>query len=147
MTQFKTIRVSLLAGFQTVKGEAAEFALSALVFARNDAAMDNIFGGMKTWDGLESGWSNRFSSPEIAHMKAELESYVDRYPQVVYVFGTFSNEAPKLVGELRVDRPFQVIGDLEGDAPQLNGFALTAEQAVFIKGILPNCADDAPSRT
>ena len=34
-------------------------------------------------------------------MKAELESYVDRYPQVVYVFGTFSNEAPKLVGELK----------------------------------------------
>ena len=33
-------------------------------------------------------------------MKAELESYVDRYPQVVYVFGTFQ-EAPKLVGELK----------------------------------------------
>ena len=145
MTQFKTIRSeSARAGFQTVKGEAAEFALSALVFARNDAAMDNIFGGMKTWDGLESGWSNRFSSPEIAHMKAELESYVDRYPQVVYVFGTFSNEAPKLVGELKSRQAVsEVIGDLEGDAPQLNGFALTAEQAVFIKGILPNCADDA----
>lgn len=143
VTQFTTIRSEAArAGFTTVKGDAAQFALSALVFARNNAAMDNIFSGMKTWDGLEGGWSSRFSSPEVAHMKAELESYVDRYPQVVYVFGTFSNEAPKLVGELKSRKAVsEVIGDLDGDAPQLNGFSLTRSQADFIKEILPNCAD------
>ena len=30
-------------------------------------------------------------------MRDELESYVERYPQVVYVFGTFNKNAPKLV--------------------------------------------------
>ena len=73
---------------------------------------------MKTWDSLEGGWSSRFSGPEVSHMKAELESYVDRYPQVVYVFGTFSNEAPKLVGELKSRKAVaEVIGELEGDNP------------------------------
>ncbi len=131
------------AGWTTIKGRAAEFGLGAICFAKNQAGVDNILAGMKEWDALNPGWNQHWVGEEFDLMRDELESYVERYPQVVYVFGTFNKNAPKLVAAVSSEKAVKaVIDDLDAAEPNLKGFKLSAEQAEFVKTILPSVRND-----
>jgi len=130
------------AGWTQVKGRAAEFGVGAICFAKNQAGVDNILAGMKEWDALAPGWNQHWVGEEYDRMSDELESYVERYPQVVYVFGTFNKNAPKLVAAVSSEKAVSaVIGELDAAEPNLKGFKLSGEQAAFIKSILPSVRD------
>lgn len=132
------------AGWTTIKGRGAQFGLGAIVFAKNQAGVDNILGGMKEWDALNPGWNQHWVGEELDRMGEEFESYIERYPQVVYVFGTFSKNAPKLVAGINSEKAVNaVIGELDAAEPNLKGFKLSGEQAAFVKSILPSVRDTA----
>lgn len=131
------------AGWTTIRGQAAQFGLSAICFAKNKAGVDNILNGMKEWNQLEPQHNQNWAPIELDKMRDEFESYVERYPQVVYVFGTFSKNAPKLVAAITSEKAVAaVMDDLSGDAPSLKGFRLNLEQAAFIQEILPSVRDE-----
>ena len=122
------------AGWTQIKGRAAEFGLGAICFAKNQAGVDNILGGMKEWDALNPGWNQHWVGEEFDLMRDELESYVERYPQVVYVFGTFNKNAPKLVAAVTSEKAVKAVVDgLSESEPNLKGFKLSAEQATSLK--------------
>lgn len=135
-------------GYSTVKNEAAEFALSALTFAKTPAAIENIESGMKSWKDLNSDYSNPWDGEEIGHMNQILEGYVDKYPQTAFQYGTFSKEAPKRIADVTNARAVaEVAPQLEGSSPSIGGFPLTREQADFIQTLLPNIQDEASVKT
>ena len=132
------------AGFTTIKGPAAQFGLATLCFAKNQAAIDNVLGGMKEWDQLNPSWNSHWDSEELSIMRDEIETYVEKYPQVVYTFGTYNNNAPKQVASILSEKAVALVtGDLDAETPNLKGFELNSEQASYIKAILPNCRDEA----
>jgi transglutaminase-like putative cysteine protease len=126
-----------------VKGEAAQFALNAITFARNKDALDNISEGMGHWKDLNRDHSVTWDGEEISHMSKILEEYVDKYPQTSYIYGTFAQDALKDIGNITSARATEkVMPQLDADPPQLANFPLTREQADYIKTLLPNIRDD-----
>lgn len=123
-----------------VKGEAAQFLLSGLTFAKKQTSIDNLHDGMKAWKDLNSG--SGWDSEEISNMNRILDTYVDKYPQTAYVYGTFSKEAPKRIAEITSARAVEALTpSLQGPNPSIDGFPLTREQADYIQTILPNLED------
>lgn len=130
--------------YSPVKGDAAQFALSALTFAKSDAAVENIENGMKTWKGLNQDYAQPWDKEEIGQMNRILEGYVDKYPQTSYVYGTFSQEAPREIGNITNQRAVAAVSPkLDTNPPSLEGFPLTREQADYVKTLLPNVRDES----
>jgi hypothetical protein len=132
-------------GYNRIEGPAIGFALSAITFARTQGAVDNVYGGMDTWAGLNAG--RGWDAEEIGHMAQVLETYVDSYPQTAYVFGTFNSDAPKEVAKLTNARVVaELAPKLEGAAPSFDGVPMTAAQADTMKGLLDGVADEGAVR-
>lgn len=130
--------------YSTVKGETAQLALSAMTFAKSDVSIENIENGMKTWKGLNQDYSQPWDREEVGHMNRILEAYVDKYPQTSYVYGTFSEEAPREIGNITNQRAVSAVAPkLDENPPSLQGFPLTREQADYVKTLLPNVRDES----
>lgn len=129
-----------------VEGAAVGFALSAMTFAKNQSAIDNVFDGMDTYAELNVGRPT-WDAQELGHMAGVLETYVDKYPQTAYVFGTFSKDAPKSVAKLSNERTAGILGPkLEGAQPTFDGIKLTAPQAKLMKSLLGGIKDEGAVR-
>ncbi len=133
-------------GWNRVEGAAVGFALSAMTFAKNQSAIDNIFAGMDTYAELNAGRPT-WDAQELGHMAGVLETYVDKYPQTAYVFGTFSKDAPKSVAKLSNQRTYGILAPkLEGAQPTFDGIKLTAPQAKLMKRLLGGIKDEGAVR-
>ena len=124
-------------------GPATQFALGALAFAKKQASIDNVFEGMGIYAKLNAG-TPRWDAQEIGMMAKVLETYVDKYPQTAYTYGTFSKEAPKNVAVVENER---IVGKLQagltGAKPALDGVPLTSAQADRVKALLGGIRNDA----
>jgi hypothetical protein len=137
----------LTAGQQRIGGRrpsegARQFALTAAAFARNQAATENVFAGMKVYAQLNParGWD----AEEIGHMAETLERYVDAYPQLDYVVGTFSSDAPKDLAQLTNARVVEALEPkLSGPRPTFGQVPLTSGQAEEMKALLPGLENEA----
>ncbi len=130
------------AGYSTIENEAAQFALSALSFSKVQHSVDNVFKGMSAWKDLNRDFSKPWDHEELSHMNQILETYVNKYPQHAFQFGTFSKNAPKRIAEVTNQRAIKALTPgLNASKPNLKGFPLTREQADFIKTLLPNIKD------
>lgn len=133
-------------GWNRIEGPAIGFALSAVTFAKDKSAVDNIYGGMDVWAGLNAG--RGWDAEALGHMQRGLETYVDTYPQTAYVYGTFKEDAPKDVAKLTNARVVAAMTPaLEAAAPSFDGVPLTAEQAKLMKTLLGGVKDDAAVRS
>lgn len=131
--------------YSNVKNEAAEFALTALTFAKSPTSIENIEKGMGSWKNLDTQGNHvePWNAEELGHMNRILETYVDKYPQTAFVYGTFSKEAPVRIAEVTNARAVaEVMPQLDAQPPSLEGFPLTQEQAETIKSLLPSIRDD-----
>ncbi|MCB9644404.1 MAG: hypothetical protein H6728_15135 [Myxococcales bacterium] len=138
--RMETMRID----YKQVDGEAAEFGLKALTFAKDGAAIENITNGMKTWKNLNNDYSKPWDSEELGHMNRILEGYVEKYPQASFVYGTFANEAPKEIANVTSARvQEELTGGLEQNPAKFGKYPLSAEQADFVKTLLPNIQDKA----
>jgi hypothetical protein len=133
-------------GWNRVEGAAVGFTLSALTFSKNQAAVDNVYKGMDVYAGLNPG--RGWDAETLGHMQGVLETYVDKYPQTAFVFGTFSEDAPKDVARLTNAKVVKALTPaLEAAAPSFDGVPLSADQAKFMKSVLAGIKDDAAVRT
>lgn len=130
------------AGWESVKGPAAELTLSAFTFAKSGEAVTNFMNVLKAWDQLDPNYSATFSDEEVGKLKSILDNYVQTSEQNVFVFGTLSNNAPKDVAAIISERvAAEIAPGLKADQPGIGGIALTREQADFILSIAPNLRD------
>ncbi|CAN0546124.1 unnamed protein product, partial [Laminaria digitata] len=130
-------------GFNRIEGAAVGLALGAITFAKNRAAIDNVYEGMDIYADLNKGQPT-WDAQELSYMAEVLETYVDTYPQTAYVFGTFSKEAPQKLAKLSNERVAAALSPkLQGDAPSFDGVALTAPQAKRMQGLLGGIKDES----
>ncbi|MCK6509895.1 hypothetical protein L6R29_08025 [Myxococcota bacterium] len=130
--------------WKKVDGETAQFGLNALTFAKNEAAVENITNGMKTWKDLNNDYSKPWDGEEVGHMSRVLESYVEKYPQASFVYGTFATGAPKEIANITNARAIESLTPaLDANPPKFGTFPLTKDQAAFVKTLLPNLQDKA----
>ncbi len=125
------------------EGEAAQFGLSALTYAKKQTSIDNIYDGMKTYKEVNSDYGNPWDAQEVSELNKNLEGYVEKYPQTAFVFGTFSSNAPKEVAKLTNARiQAAVAPGLEGASPKLGEVPLSRAQADYVKTLLPGLKDE-----
>ena len=129
-------------GWSRPDGAAVQFALSALAFAKNQTGIDNVMDGMKVYKDLNRGGAV-WDQEEISHMSGILEDYVNRYPQIAYVFGTFAQEAPKNLAKLTNARVVQQLTPgLSASPPKFGQVPLTDAQASFMKTLIAGVKDE-----
>lgn len=125
------------------KDGAAQIALSAMVFAKKQAGIDNIKEGMGKWDKLDGGWSNKFTANEQSRISQKLETYIEGYDAAAFVFGTFASDAPRDVASITSEAAVANVADgLDASPAHLAGYALTAEQATVVKTMVGAARDD-----
>ena len=108
------------AGWTKIEDGAAGFAMKALTFAKKQAAIDNVMDGMKSWKDLNSDYSKPWDNEELSNMNRILETYVESYPQTVYVYGTFSKNAPKEIAKITSEKAVEkAMPDLQGANPSI----------------------------
>ncbi|MEW5851736.1 MAG: transglutaminase domain-containing protein [Myxococcota bacterium] len=130
------------AGWNTVKGAAAELTLSGVVFSKSAEGVKSFLEGMKAFDNINSGAT--FDREEVTTARATLEKYIQESEQPAFVFGSFAAEAPKAAANVVSARLVAATEpSLKGNPPNLKGFPLTREQADFILKVLPNTRDAA----
>jgi|GEM_PF-916079 len=133
--------------WKTPKGEARQFALSGLAFAKKQTSIDNFFDGMKTFKDLNSDYSNPWDAEEVNVLKNTLETYCEKHQGTAYVFGTFSTDAPKNVAGILNQRvQAKLLPNLDSATPNFSGVPLTTEQAGALKSIITGIKDDSGVR-
>jgi len=130
------------AGWNPVKGAAAELTLSGITLAKNPEGVKSFLDGLKAYDVINSGAT--FDAQELSTARATLDKYVQDSEQATFVFGAFVVEGPKAAANVISARVVAATEpSLKGNPPNLKGFPLTREQADAILKILPNVKDDA----
>lgn len=128
----------------TAKGPAAQFALSAMAFCKQQSAIDNVFDGMKIYKDLNKGGASPWDKLEVYKMNGILTEYVEKYPHNAFVFGTFAKDAPKEVA--KVSNSWVQLGLsplLDAVQPSFDDVPLTPDQAEFVKTLLSTIKDDS----
>ncbi|HEY3446196.1 MAG TPA: hypothetical protein VGK67_07515 [Myxococcales bacterium] len=130
------------AGWENVKGPAAELTLSSFTFAKSGEAVTNFMTTLKAWDQLNPNYGETLNAEEVGKLKSILDNYVQTSEQNVFVFGTLSNNAPKDVAGIVSERTVaEITPGLKAEQPGIGGVALTREQADFVLSIAPNLRD------
>jgi len=131
-------------GFTDVKGEATSVALACLAFAKDQTSLDNIGKGLEAWSKMEGGYASDFSAVEGRAALASLEPYINTASSTNLVFGAFAQDAPKNIAKAQAAATTAKLEPLlTSSRPTLGGVPLSAEQAAFIKTLLPGIKDDA----
>jgi hypothetical protein len=131
-------------GFTEVKGEAAAAALACVAFAKDQGAVDNIGKGLEAWSRMDAGYGSAFSAGEARGALKMLEPYINGASTTNLVFGAFAQNAPKEVAKAQNEATVsRILPTLEAAKPSIGGVPLSAEQATFIKTLLPGLKDDA----
>ncbi|MFH1811769.1 MAG: hypothetical protein ABIJ09_23725 [Pseudomonadota bacterium] len=131
------------AGYQTVKGGASQFELSALTYANDKAAIDNVHEGMKVFKDLNSDYSKPWDAEELGHLDKTLETYIEKYPQASFAYGSFASDAPKALATISNARTVERLSpQLDAASPSFDGVPLSRTQADYVKTLLPGIKDD-----
>ncbi len=130
------------AEWNDIKGPVTATALTCLAFAKGQAAVDNIQKGLAVWAKLDG--ASGFSADEAAACTRSLQPYIDNATATNLVFGAFVSDAPKQVAKAQNAAVVARIEPaLSSSRPTLAGIPLSAEQATFVKTLLPGIKDDA----
>jgi polyhydroxyalkanoate synthesis regulator phasin len=127
------------AGWQTVRGPAAELMLSAMAFSKSSEGLDNLLETLKVWDELNG---SGIDSEELENLRAVLDNYLQTSDGMGFVFGVLAADAPKERAKILNARVVaQVEPELKADPPKLQDLPLSREQADFVLTLLPNLRD------
>lgn len=133
--------------YSAAEGEIQQVALLGLCFAKAPESVEGLYAGLAAFKDLNPG-VRAFDAEESGHLLRLLEAYTQEHGALEYVFGTFEGEMPKELAKLTNERVTKaLLPGLDAPSPQLLDVPLTAEQAAFVKTLLPGLKDDAAAKS